>query len=125
MTRYITGILLLVLSSISFSAEPEGLILYREKMDYWQSRWESAFKCINRYELAMFIYDSTFEEGAHPREVLAEVIENKTLENTGCVIQALRVISPDKVGKIVEHYYRDPLFNQPDVFKSLLESLQS
>ncbi len=93
-------------------------------MDYWHARSETAFKCTNRFEVAMFIYDASFEKGAHPSEVLAETIEEKTIENMECVINSLAVLPPEKLNRVTNHYYKKPLFNKPAVFKQLLNKLK-
>ena len=105
--------------------EPEGLKLYREKMAYWMKRGESAFQCKNRFELAMFLFDSTVEEGADPSEELADFIENKTLKNTECVRSSLMVLPKDKMDAVIKHYYEEPLMHDRALFKNLIDSLRA
>ena len=106
----ITLIVSLLIPGVAFSAdEPEGLKLYREKMDYWMMRGNSAFQCKNRFELAMFLFDSTFEEGAAPSEELADFVEDKTLKNVDCVRSSLAVLPKDKIEAVIKHYYEEQL----------------
>lgn len=122
--KIITLILLSIISSATFSGEPEDLKRYREKMAYWQERWESAFKCDNRYKVAMFLYDSTLEKGAHPSEVLSEKIERISLENPDCIKKSLVVLPPNKVEAIIKKYYEAPIFNEPSAFYELTSKLR-
>ena len=122
----ITLILSLLLPCAAASGdESDGLKLYREKMDYWISRGESAFECKNRFELALFLFDSTFEEGVAPSEELADFIEERTLSNMDCVRASLLVLPKDKIEVVIEHYYREPLLRDRELFQDLIESLRA
>jgi hypothetical protein len=110
----------------AFSADrSSGLELYREKMAYWISRGESAFECKNRFELALFLYDSTFEEGVGPSEELADFIEVHTLRHMDCVRSSLLVLPQEKIETVIEHYYREPLLRDQELFKGLIQSLRA
>jgi hypothetical protein len=121
----ITLIVFLLMPCIAFSGdEPEGLRLYREKMDYWMKRGNSAFQCKNRFELAMFLFDSTYEEGAAPSEELADFVEGQTLKNIECVRSSLSVLPKNKIEVVIKHYYEEPLLGDRELFKGLIESLR-
>jgi len=94
-------------------------------MDYWMMRGNSAFQCKNRYELAMFLFDSTFEEGAAPSEELADFVEDKTLKNVECVRSSLAVLPKDKIEVVIKHYYEEPLMRDRRLFKGLVEDLRA
>jgi len=122
--KIFTLLLLIIFSGSVYSEEPEGLKRYREKMTYWKERWESAFKCDNRYKVAMFMYDATSEKGAHPSEVLSEVIENTSIENPTCIVKSLDVLPVEKVEAIIKRYYETPNYNKPSVFYNLVKQLR-
>lgn len=94
-------------------------------MNYWNERWESALKYENRFNVAMFLYDSTFEKGAHPSKVLSEVIEKFSLNNPECVIRSLDVLSKGHVEAVIKHYYIEPLLNKPESFSNLVTQLRA
>jgi len=125
MKLIVLSLLALLFTPFSALAEdvPEGLIEYREKMEYWSNRAESAFKCTNRFELAMFLYDATFEEGIHPQEELDMMIERATLQNMECVIKSLRVLPSRKVAKVLNRFYEAPLYNTPSDFTRIITAL--
>ncbi len=120
---YITILALLIsFSSVHANDIPNGLKKYYEKMEYWVKRSNSAFECKNRFELGMFLYDSTFEEGIGPLEELKQIVEFKTIEKMDCVINSLKIIPPKKRGKVIKHYFLEPLYKKTTDFKRLVES---
>lgn len=118
-------LLLVIFSGSVFSEEPEDLKRYREKMGYWLDRWGAATKCENRYKVAMFMYDSTFEKGAHPSEVLSEIIEEVSVRNPECITKSVAVLPGNKVEAIIKRYYENPLYNNSSVFYELVKKLRA
>lgn len=123
MKKIFITFLALLITIISVHADDKSSALkeYQEKMEYWVKRSNSAFECKNRFELGMFLYDSTFEEGIGPIEELKYIVEFKTIEKMDCVINSLRIIPPEKRLKVIKHYYLEPLYNKTNDYKKLIE----
>ena len=94
-------------------------------MEYWLDRWGSASNCENRYKVAMFMYDSTFEKGVHPSEVLSEVVENVSIKNPECIAKSIAILPKNKVEVIIKRYYETPLYNDASMFYELVKKLRA
>ncbi len=115
--------ILLFNSSIVLAVEDknDGLKLYQEKMNYWLNRSKNAFSCKNRFEVGLFLYDATNEEGVGPSEELAMLIEDKAIKDPQCIIEALLVIPENKKTKVLKHYFTDPLYGKVSDYKLIIE----